>query len=207
MENIINALGQIDGLVSAIIASVGTFFITKYTYHKNIPLDKLEISYNRIYYPIYCLLRNNKDVLHIVEKSEEYLQKYNKYVDKSTSLAFDFLKRNIEDKDAYNTYKSNIFEMNRKLRRRLGYLEPDAWTIYTYSSLRERFVLRAVCELLSVYVFITMGVAISHELIRTVLLALSIIGVLILIVDIIGSLCGIIWKIVMKKIKSKQKKK
>lgn len=37
------------GILPAIIAGFFTFYITKYTYSKNQPLDKLEIAYNNIY--------------------------------------------------------------------------------------------------------------------------------------------------------------
>lgn len=119
IKDIVEILGQIDGLVSALIAALGTFLITKYTYNRNIPLDKLEISYNRIYYPIQRLIRDNNDILQIIEKSEIYLLKYDKFVDRSTIKAFRMLKENAENMDAYNAYTSNISEMNRKLRRRL----------------------------------------------------------------------------------------
>lgn len=37
-------IGEIDGVIAAIVAGISTFLVTKYTYHKNIPLDKLEKS-------------------------------------------------------------------------------------------------------------------------------------------------------------------
>lgn len=40
-------------ILPAVITSLFTFFITKYTYNNNRPLDKIEMAYNRIYYPIY----------------------------------------------------------------------------------------------------------------------------------------------------------
>ena len=46
-------LEKLDSLIAVLATGLITFFITKYKYHKNIPLDKLEIAYNRIYYPIY----------------------------------------------------------------------------------------------------------------------------------------------------------
>ena len=81
MDDFFQIIAQNDGIIATIITGIFTFFITKYTYHKNAPLDKLEISYDRIYYPIYRLIRSNKNVLEIVEKSELYLLKYNKYAD------------------------------------------------------------------------------------------------------------------------------
>lgn len=42
-------------VLPVVITGLFTFFVTKYTYSKNIPLDKLEITYNRVYYPIYIV--------------------------------------------------------------------------------------------------------------------------------------------------------
>lgn len=43
-------------ILPAIITGLFTFFITKYTYNKNRPLDKMEIAYNRVYYPLYQII-------------------------------------------------------------------------------------------------------------------------------------------------------
>lgn len=42
-------------ILRSIVTDISTFFVTKYTYNKNIPIDKLKIAYNRIYYPLYKL--------------------------------------------------------------------------------------------------------------------------------------------------------
>ena len=139
-------------ILPACITGLVTFLVNKYNYHKNIPLDKLEITYNRIYYPIYYLIRNKKEVSYIIEKSDKYLQKCNKYVDRSTINAFEFLKANPDDKKAYENYRNNIYEMNGKLRRRLGYLEPGIFRIYTYSSPIEKCILGITLEFFFIYV-------------------------------------------------------
>ena len=41
-------LKEIDGVVASIITGIFTFIITKYGYHKNIPLDKYEKAYDRV---------------------------------------------------------------------------------------------------------------------------------------------------------------
>lgn len=46
----------INTILPALITGVFTFIVTKYNYNKNVPLDKMEISYNRIYYPIYKII-------------------------------------------------------------------------------------------------------------------------------------------------------
>lgn len=38
-----------------------TFAITRYNCLNNIPLEKLELTYNRVYFPIYCMIRNNEN--------------------------------------------------------------------------------------------------------------------------------------------------
>lgn len=37
---------------------IATFLITRYECKKDMPLDKLEITYNRVYFPIYCLIQD-----------------------------------------------------------------------------------------------------------------------------------------------------
>ena len=207
IKDIIELLGQIDGLVSAIIAAIGTFLITKYTYDKNVPLDKLEISYNRIYYPIYRLIRDNKDVMQIIEMSKMYLLKYDKYVDRSTLKAFRLLKDNPENIDAYSAYTSNISEMNRKLRCRLGYLEPNMIMMYNSSSLRNRLLIRAFYELLAIYIFVLLYASIDAEQIKPVFLALGTISIVILIIDIIIFVCTAFLKTMIRYIRNMRIKK
>ena len=47
MEIILNLFKVI---LPAITTGLFTFFITKYTYNRNRPIDKIEIAYDRIYY-------------------------------------------------------------------------------------------------------------------------------------------------------------
>lgn len=145
-------------ILPSIITGICTFLITKYGYHKNIPLDKLEISYNRVYYPICCLIKNEKDVAQVVKKCEFYFKKYHKYVDRSTRIVFNYLKdtHNLQQKyskKAYDKFKNNIFAMDSNLRRRLGYLEPNILYLYVYAPPFEKRILRIGVEYLSIYIF------------------------------------------------------
>lgn len=141
----------------AIITGLPTFLITKYTYNKNIPLDKLEKSYNRVYYPLYRLISNRKindDVDLILERTRFYLEKYDKYVDRSTQKAFSSALQCDTDakrKVAYQNFKNNIYNRNSYLRRRLGYLEPNFWQLYTYSSASEKSFFRIIMGACFVY--------------------------------------------------------
>ena len=60
-------------ILPVIISGIFTFIITRYTYSKNTPLDKLEVAYNRIYYPIYRILSNENDMQKNMEQVEGYL--------------------------------------------------------------------------------------------------------------------------------------
>ena len=116
----------------------------------------MEIAYNRVYYPIYKIICNNKKfnkmkVDTIIQKISFYLSKYNKYVDKSTLNAFNTLYK-YKDKQSYNNFINNIYDKNSYLRRRLGYLEPNVMQIYKYLSESEKSTLRINIELLVIYV-------------------------------------------------------
>lgn len=151
-------------VLPAIIAGLSTFLITKYTYNKNTPLDKLEKSYNRVYYPLYRLISNkniNNDVDLILERTRFYLEKYDKYVDRSTQKAFNALFRcdtKAKKRVAYQNFKNNIYNKNAYLRRRLGYLEPNFWQLYTYSSDSEKSFLRIVIEFCFVYLLLVLDI-------------------------------------------------
>lgn len=121
-------------ILPACITGVVTFWVTKYNYYKDIPLDKLEITYNRVYYPIYHMVKyKNLELTQLIENCEVSFKKYNKYVDRSTIIAFEYLKNNVDKQKAYTNFEDNIYSINGKLRRRLGYLEPGIFDMYTYS--------------------------------------------------------------------------
>lgn len=65
------------------------FLVAKYTYNRNIPLDKLEVAYNRIYYPLFRIISDkNATMDEVIRKSEIYFEKYDKYVDISTKRSY-----------------------------------------------------------------------------------------------------------------------
>lgn len=137
-----------------LLTGVITFLITRYTCRRNIPLDKMQIAYDRVYFPIYCLLFDDTDenIDNIIKESKKYLNKYRKYVDKSTILAFNNLQKNYEDlkydKSLYENYKLNIFSLNSSLRKRLGYLEASIFNMYRVSTLKRRYAIRIMIYIL-----------------------------------------------------------
>lgn len=105
-------------ILPAIIAGLFTFLITKYSYNKNRPLNKLEIAYNRIYYPIYRIISDknvSRNIDEVIEKSSIYITKYDKYVDLYTKRLFETLcccNKEAKKKAIYNSFKDNIYSKN-----------------------------------------------------------------------------------------------
>lgn len=187
MENIYNILKII---LPAITTGIFTFFITKYTYNKNRPLDKIEIAYNRVYYPLYNLIKYenvNNDIDIVIEKANYYFYKYNKYVDRTTLGIFDELKKcntKAKQKSVYNIFCNNIYDKSSYLRRRLGYLEPSFLQMYTYLSSSEKSMFRISIELIVMYILLILG-GFTKDKIQTIFVACFILLILILIIEVI----------------------
>lgn len=182
--NFLQSIIQFDGLINTVLTGLFTFLVTKYTYHKNIPLDKMEISYNRIYYPIYRMLKSCKDVEEKVEICDSYLSKYDKYVDRSTLRAFQYLQDSIGGKDekrAYANFESNIYANNVKLRTRLGYLEPNVFTMYTYSNPSDKRIFRMALETIVLYTAIIITNYVGKEIEKFCVIVSLLVFLLILI--------------------------
>lgn len=146
-------------IIPVILTGIITFLITRYTYRINIPLDKLEKAYNKVYYPIYCLFYFDKSKEYstkfIIKKCKQYLEKYRKYVDKSTLMAFEILMKSYNelefDKSSYENFKINISNMNYRLRKRLGYLVPNIFAMSTINITNARKDLYKLVENVNIY--------------------------------------------------------
>lgn len=140
-------------ILPAIITGLFTFLITKYTYNRNIPLDKLEITYNRIYYPLYKIISDkniSENINEVINQSRIYITKYDKYVDASTKRLFQILincDKEVKKKSIYHSFKDNIYNRNSYLRRKLGYLEPNFIQLYKYSTPATKSFFRITMEL------------------------------------------------------------
>lgn len=154
MEKIIEILKII---LPTLITGIFTFLVTKYNYNKNVPLDKMEMAYNRVYYPIYKIVHNKdktnlQNLDNVINQISFYLRKSSKYVDKSTLNAFNLLCE-YKDKNSYKNFADNIYDKNSYLRRRLGYLEPNILEAYKYMSKQEKSTLRINIEILIMCIF------------------------------------------------------
>ena len=197
-------------ILPSCITGIFTFIVTKYNYNKNVPLDKMEISYNRIYYPIYQIIHKKnvmKNLNTTIEDIKLYLDKYNKYADISTLKTFNSLCKN-KDNYSYNNFANNIYNKNTYLRRRLGYLEPNIFQLYTYSNKSEKFVIRLLLELIILYCF-TIIYACTKDTIKNVSFYIAAISMIIVLIDSLIYLLyiiGIKIKEFYRLIKSKREK-
>lgn len=156
-------------ILPAIITGLFTTFIAKYKYNRNIPLDKMEIAYNRVYYPLYKIISDKnlgENVDEVINRSRIYLVQYNKYIDVSTKKLFNKLcncNKEAEKKTIFQSFKNNIYSRNSYLRRRLGYLEPNFIQSYTYSTPAEKSLIRIFMDLCIIYISIIIcGISINR---------------------------------------------
>lgn len=129
MRNFLNVLIDILPFVlPALSTGFFTFWVTIYKYNKNIPLDKLEVAYNRVYYPVIRAISDEKtgnDIDYVIKRIKPYFDKYGKYINNSTMDLFYSLcnkETPIEKKYLYRSFVANINDQNKYLRKRLGYL-------------------------------------------------------------------------------------
>lgn len=185
-------------ILPAIVTGIFTFLITKYTYNKNRPLDKIEIAYNRIYYPLYRILSDkniDNDIDRFIDQSKIYFIKYDKYIDISTKRLFQLLcecNKKTEKNSIYINLKNSIYNRNSYLRRRLGYLEPNLVQVYKYSTPSEKSTVRIIIEVFILYsLFIISGIFISFRL-KAFYSSIACLIVVFLIIIIIEFLCFIL---------------
>ncbi|MBD5097667.1 MAG: hypothetical protein HDT40_11900 [Lachnospiraceae bacterium] len=183
----------IKNTLPTIITCIFTFLITRYKYNKNIPLDKLEIAYNRVYYPLFRLIKDNNDMDSVINKSRQYLDKYNKYVDRATIMALNTLvnsNTDAEKRKAYEKFEDNIYDKHSYLRRRLGYLEPKFFQMYTYMPSSQQLLFRIAFEfwIMCICIFLgILGIKILYEF------AIKAVSVLIIILGI--EIVCYIWRV------------
>lgn len=156
----------IPQIILITLTGIITNILTKH-FNKQ-PNDKLEITYNRIYYPLYRIIVENQnkkadeiDYIKVRDELKKKIQYYNKYLDRTTMKAYEQFDQAINSKNKVrikNTYKNivseNIITYNNKLRKILGYLEPNFFQVYKYSSAKSRFRFRCIIFTISIIILI-----------------------------------------------------
>lgn len=121
-------------VIPALITGTITYWVTKYNKR---PTDKIAISYNKIYHPLFQLIRNSKELEYIIilEETKKRLNKYDKFASRTTVAAYKLLEENIDNKYRkryFHLLEDDIYKYNTKFRRMLGYPEPPAILIFKY---------------------------------------------------------------------------
>lgn len=76
-------------LAPTLLTSVTAFFVGRYNNFQDRPLDKMEIAYNRVYYPVYRIMREDSiKISTVIEKAKMYFCKYEKYIDRTTTMIY-----------------------------------------------------------------------------------------------------------------------
>ena len=164
MESFIEILKII---LPTFITGIFTFIVTKYNYNKNVPLDNMKIAY----YPLYKIINNNKEynkenIDDVINNISTYMNDYNiKYIDRSTHNSYIILKDN-PNKYNYNNFKSNIYDRNSYLRRRLGYLEPNFIQSVMYLSKDEKFIFFCGVDGLIIYMSFIIAALLCEEVLE-----------------------------------------
>lgn len=191
METIFEILKVI---LPAIITSLFTFFITKYTYNNNRPLDKMEIAYNRIYFPIYKIISDKNmsdDIDEVIKRSKSYFTKYDKYIDVSTKRIFENLcncNKVAKRKSIYQNFKDNIYNRNSYLRRRLGYLEPNFLQLYKYAPPVSKSLFRITIGLCVLYITLVL-----YSITVNISSIVSNIFVVLFTISLLWIICEVVW--------------
>ena len=113
-----------------------------------------------------------------------------------------------KDKETYVNFKNNIINKYSYLRRRLGYLEPNIFQTYKYSSKVDKYAFRILIESLVLYIIIILY-SLSNGKRQAILFLIALIGIAVLVLELAIFLFIIISpviKILYKYIKSKFKK-
>lgn len=108
---------------------------------------------------------------------------------------------NVDNKQKYKIFTNNIYEMNSKLRKRLGYLEPNILSIYKYIAPTEKRVLKMFIEFIVCYLFITIASFLAESNLKEVLILIAIL----LFMAIIGNFILVLLQIIYRKISNFKK--
>lgn len=137
-------------LAPTLLTSVTAFLIGRYNNFQNRPLDKMELAYNRVYYPVYRIMREDSiEISTVIEKTKKYFCKYEKYIDRSTTMIYKQLCECTameEQERIYSTFCDNIHDNCIYLRKKLGYLQPGYFRIYQYLPMKTKTLIRIVFE-------------------------------------------------------------
>lgn len=135
---------------SLITGAIG-FGIAMFQCNRSAPLEKMEISYNRIYYPMSLLLRSKsyKEINQeeVRGKMDLLLKKYDKYISQRTRYTYSKYLKAFEKgkkrkiKNTFQDFMNDILYNNSKLRWKLGYPQASIWEMLNVLEWKSKLVL------------------------------------------------------------------
>lgn len=127
-------------IIPEIIAGICGFAIAKYTYSKGTPTNNLNIAFEKIYYPLFCLCKRNMNDSDVIRQAGIRLSQYYKYANNTTIKAYELANGEKEEKKKkyYKLLKDDIYDNYYRCRKRLGYLSPRVMSGYKFMSLDDK---------------------------------------------------------------------
>lgn len=166
----------LKSIIPPILTGIIGFAIAKI--NRNIPLDKLEITYNRVYYPIYKLLKEFDEVGEIDHVKLQTLYKllklkYDKYLSPGTKYLFNCydksLEKNLIDRDKnYQKLHDNIVRTNGYIRCKLGYLTTNYYDALKIMPRVQKWLFFDAIFLSITYILIIISSAIHNDTLTTI---------------------------------------
>lgn len=197
MNDNINWLLEIFKMIIPVILScMATLIITNYSFRKNRPLENYKIAYDRVYYPIYRIIKDTNTCMEVkIEKIDNYINKYEKYIDRSTIKSFKYLKK-IPDKTSYQNFCNNIDKLCSILRINLGYLEPSNFRMYKYSPTGDKRFFRMIMEVLFLFYAVIFPETFEIQIVSTICYYIMIFIIVIIIIELMFILWNVFLKII-----------
>lgn len=191
-------------ITPTILTSVTGFLLGKYNYFQNRPLDKMEIAYDRVYYPIERIMREKSiKISTVIDRAKIYFLKYEKYIDKSTVMIYKQLckcKDEEEQQSIYDSFRNNIHNECIFLRKKLGYLQPGYLQIYLYLPTDIKRVIRLLLEFSICYFSACVFSVVKIDNIKMVCLVVFAVSLCAVLVEVIYIIIGKIITFIKQKV-------
>lgn len=198
-------------ITPTILTSVTGFLLGKYNYFQNRPLDKMEIAYDRVYYPIERIIGEKSiKISTVIDRTKIYFLKYEKYIDKSTLMVYKQLckcKDEEEQQSIYDSFRNNIHNECIFLRKKLGYLQPGYLQIYLYLPTDIKKVMRLLLEFSICYFSACVFSVVKIDNIKMVCLVVFAVSLCAVLVEVIYIIIGKIITFIKQKVAKTKKPK
>ena len=187
-------------ITPTILTSVTGFLLGKYNHFQNRPLDKMEIAYDRVYYPIERIMREKSiKISTVIDRAKIYFLKYEKYKQLCKC------KDEEEQQSIYDSFRNNIHNECIFLRKKLGYLQPGYLQIYLYLPTDIKRVIRLLLEFSICYFSACVFSVVKIDNIKMVCLVVFAVSLCAVLVEVIYIIIGKIITFIKQKVAKTKK--